>query len=72
MRATLLEQHIQCASTATRACTAASPVNNILGGAYTLKDPFFKRATGVMLNINNPPTAKDQRNAIHLKFRSTL
>ena len=71
-KAALLEQRFQCASAATRARTAASPAKNILGGAYTFSDPLIKRSTGTVLNVADPPTNADRRNAKFLEFRATF
>ena len=71
-KAALLEQRFQCASAATRARTAASPAKNILGGAYTFSDPLIKRATGTVLNVGDPPSDADRRNARFLEFRATF
>ena len=71
-KAALLEQRFQCASAATRARTAASPAKNILGGAYTFSDPLIKRSTGTVLNIGDPPTEADRRNAKFIEFRATF
>ena len=71
-KSALLEQRFQCASAATRARTAASPAKNILGGAYTFTDPLIKRATGTVLNVADPPSDADRRNAKFLEFRATF
>ena len=67
----LLEQHFQCPSSASCACTVVSPVKNILGGAYTFEDPLIKRATRVVRSINDPPMATDRRDTKYLEFRAT-
>ena len=71
-KAALLEQCFQCASAATRARTAANPAKNILGGAYTFTDPLIKRATGTVLNVADPPSDDNRRQAKFLEFRATF
>ena len=71
-KAALLKQRFQCASAATRARTKANPAKNILGGAYTFHDPLVKRATGTVLNVNDPPTDNDRANGKFLEFRATF
>ena len=58
-----LEEHFQCACAAARARRAASPAKNILGGAYTFADPLIKCLMGTVLNVNDPPSDTDRRNA---------
>ena len=71
-KAALLEQRFQCASAATRARTIAAPAKNIIGGAYTFEDPLIKRSSGALLNVSEPPSDNDRRNAKYLEFRATF